>query len=157
MIEIPSAVMVADIIAESADFFSIGTNDLIQYTLAIDRSNENVAYMYEPYHPAVIRMIMKVVDAAKKSGIEVSLCGEMASDPFCVPILLALGINELSLTASGIPLLKKLIRSLSKKQAEKDLVNILKLRTSEEIRKYIMRKTIDYLPNIDEKKILLKH
>ena len=136
MIEIPSAVMVADILAKNADFFSIGTNDLIQYTLAIDRSNENVAYMYEPYHPAVIRMIMQVVKAAKNAGIEVSLCGEMASDPFCIPILLGMGINGLSLTASGIPLLKKLIRSLSKEDADKDLEKILKLNTSEEIRNF---------------------
>lgn len=147
MIEIPSAVMVADILAESADFFSIGTNDLIQYTLAIDRSNENVAYMYEPYHPAVIRMIMKIVSAAKDAGIEVSLCGEMASDPFCIPILLGMGINELSLTATSIPLLKKLIRSLSKEEAEKDLETITRLKTSEEIRKFILKKTKDLIPN----------
>ncbi len=150
MVEIPSAVMVADILAEKADFFSIGTNDLIQYTLAIDRSNENVAYMYEPYHPAVIRMIMQVVKAAKNAGIEVSLCGEMASDPFCIPILLGMGINELSLTAAGIPLLKKLIRSLSKEEAEKDLEEILKFKTSEEIRKYILQRTKDHLPDVDE-------
>ena len=150
MIEIPSAVVVADILAESADFFSIGTNDLIQYTLAIDRSNENVAYMYEPYHPAVIRMIMQIVKAAKNAGIEVSLCGEMASDPFCLPILLGMGIDELSLTAAGIPLLKKLIRSLSKEEAEKDLANILKLKTSEEVSKYILKRTKDHLPDIDE-------
>ncbi len=149
MIEIPSAVMVADILAESADFFSIGTNDLIQYTLAIDRSNENVAYMYEPYHPAVIRMIMQVVKAAQNTGIEVSLCGEMAGDPFCIPILLGMGINELSLTATGIPQLKKLIRSLSKKEAEKDLENILKLKTSEEVRRYIQKITKEYLPDLN--------
>ncbi len=150
MIEIPSAVVVADILAESADFFSIGTNDLIQYTLAIDRSNENVAYMYEPYHPAVIRMIMQIVKAAKNADIEVSLCGEMASDPFCIPLLLGIGIDELSLTAAGIPLLKKLIRSLSKEEAEKDLANILKLKTSEEVRKYILKSTKDHLPDIDK-------
>lgn len=157
MIEIPSAVIVADIIAESADFFSIGTNDLIQYTLAIDRSNENVAYMYEPYHLAVIRMIMQIVKAAKKAGIEVSLCGEMASDPFCIPILLGMGIDELSLTAAGIPLIKKLIRSLSQEESEKDLAYILKLKTSEEIRKYILKRTKDHLPDIDEDNLTIKH
>jgi phosphoenolpyruvate-protein phosphotransferase (PTS system enzyme I) len=157
MIEIPSAVMVADILAENADFFSIGTNDLIQYTLAIDRSNENVAYMYEPYHPAVIRMIMQIVRAAHNAGIEVSLCGEMAGDPFCIPILLGMGINELSLTATGIPQLKKLIRSLSKAQAEKDLENILKLKTSEEVRKYIHTITKDYLPDINGNGYKLTH
>ncbi len=155
MIEIPSAVMIADILAESADFFSIGTNDLIQYTLAIDRSNENVAYMYEPYHPAVIRMIMQIVKAAKNSGIEVSLCGEMASDPFCIPILLGMGINELSLTATGIPLIKKLIRSLSKEETEKDLEFITRLKTSEEVRTYILKKTKDLVPDGDEENITL--
>lgn len=153
MIEIPSAVMVADILAECADFFSIGTNDLIQYTLAIDRSNENVAYLYEPYHPAVIRMIMQIVKAAKNAGIEVSLCGEMASDPFCIPLLLGMGINELSLNATGIPLLKKLVRSLSKKEAEKDLKKISRLKTSAEIRKFILKKTKDLMPDGDEEKI----
>lgn len=157
MIEIPSAVMVADILAESADFFSIGTNDLIQYTLAIDRSNENVAYMYEPYHPAVIRMIMQVVRSAQNTGIEVSLCGEMAGDPFCIPILLGMGINELSLTATGIPQLKKLIRSLSKKEAEKDLANILKLKTSEEVRRYIQKITKEYLPDLNGNGFNLKY
>jgi phosphotransferase system enzyme I (PtsI) len=155
MIEIPSAVMVADILAESADFFSIGTNDLIQYTLAIDRSNENVAYMYEPYHPAVIRMIMKIVDAAKHAGLEVSLCGEMASDPFCIPILLGMGIDELSLNATGIPLLKKLIRSLSRQEAERDIETISRLKTSEEVRKFILLKTKDLLPNIDEEHLVI--
>ena len=153
MIETPSAVMVADILAESADFFSIGTNDLIQYALAIDRSNENVAYMYEPYHPAVIRMIMQIVKAAKDAGIEVSLCGEMASDPFCIPILLGIGINELSLTAAGIPLLKKLIRTLSKEEAEKDLEKIIRLRTSEEIRNYILDKTKDHVTDTEEENL----
>ena len=155
MIEIPSAVMVADILAESSDFFSIGTNDLIQYTLAIDRSNENVAYMYEPYHPAVIRMIMLIVKAAKQSGIEVSLCGEMASDPFCIPILLGMGINELSLNATGIPLLKKLIRSLSKEEAEKDLETITRLKTSKEVRKFILNKTKDHMPDIDDENLAI--
>ncbi|MBN2420084.1 MAG: phosphoenolpyruvate--protein phosphotransferase [Deltaproteobacteria bacterium] len=155
MIEIPSAVMVVDILAEIADFFSIGTNDLIQYTLAIDRSNENVAYMYEPYHPAVIRMIMQIVKAAKQFGIEVSLCGEMASDPFCIPILLGMGINELSLSATGIPLLKKLIRSLSKQEAEKDLETITRLKTSEEVKKYILTKTKDHIPYIDEENLVM--
>ena len=155
MIEIPSAVMVADILAENSDFFSIGTNDLIQYTLAIDRSNENVAYMYEPYHPAVIRMIMKIVGAAKDAGIDVSLCGEMASDPFCIPILLGMGINELSLTATGIPLIKKLIRSLSKEEAEKDLETISRLKTSSEVKNYILIKTKDHMPDIDEERLAI--
>ncbi|MFC1839544.1 phosphoenolpyruvate--protein phosphotransferase [Thermodesulfobacteriota bacterium] len=150
MIEIPSAVVVADILAKQADFFSIGTNDLIQYSLAIDRTNEHVDYMYDPYNPAIIRMIIQVVKSAKKAGIEVALCGEMAGDPLCTSLLLGMGIKELSLTSGGIPLLKKLIRSLSKKEAERDLKKILKLNTSDEIRDFIHERTKDYLPNADE-------
>jgi len=150
MIEIPSAVVVSDILAKHADFFSIGTNDLIQYALAIDRSNEHVAYMYEPYHPAVIRMIIQVVKSAKDAGIEVALCGEMAGDLLCTSLLLGMGVNELSLTSGGIPLLKKLIRSFSKKEVEQDLKKILKLKTSDEIKEFIHKKTKDYLPDIDE-------
>lgn len=150
MIEIPSVVFVADMLAKHADFFSIGTNDLIQYSLAIDRTNEHVAYMYEPYHPALIRMIIQIVKSAKKAGIEVSLCGEMAGDQLCTYLLLGIGINELSLTSGNIPLIKKLIRSLSKKEAEKDLKKILKFKTSNEIREFIHKRTKDYLSDIDE-------
>jgi phosphotransferase system enzyme I (PtsI) len=113
--------------------------------------------MYEPYHPAVIRMIMQVVRAAQNTGIEVSLCGEMAGDPFCIPILLGMGINELSLTATGIPQLKKLIRSLSKGEAEMDLENILKLKTSDEVRRYIQKITKEYLPDINGNGFDLKY
>jgi phosphotransferase system enzyme I (PtsI) len=151
MIEVPSAVTVADILAKHVDFFSIGTNDLIQYALAIDRGNEHVSYMYEPYHPAVIRMIIQVVKAAKDSGIEVSLCGEMAGDPFCTALLLGIGIDELSMNANGIPLLKKLIRSLSREEAMKDLSDILKLTTSREVKGFMANKTETLIPEIQEK------
>jgi len=150
MIEVPSAVTVADILAKHVDFFSIGTNDLIQYALAIDRGNEHVSYMYEPYHPAVIRMIIQVVKAAKDSGIEVSLCGEMDGDPFCTALLLGIGIDELSMNAGGIPLLKKLIRSLSREEAMKDLNDILKLTTSKEVKKFIAKKTETLIPEIQK-------
>ena len=152
MIEIPSAVIVSDILAEHADFFSIGTNDLIQYSLAIDRANEHVAYMYQPHHPALIRMIMQVVKSAKKAGIKVALCGEMAGDPLCTSLLLGIGIDELSLTSGNIPLIKKVLRSLSKKEAEKELKKILKFETSDKIRDFIHKRTKDHLPNVDEAK-----
>ena len=149
MIEVPSAVVVADILAENSDFFSIGTNDLIQYALAIDRGNEHVAYMYEPYHPAVIRMILQVVMAAEKAGIEVSLCGEMAGDPLCTSLLLGIGIDEFSTNAGSIPLVKKIIRSMSKEEAENDVRKVLELTTAKEVRTFISNKIKTILPEIN--------
>jgi len=140
MIEVPSAVSVADILAKNVDFFSIGTNDLIQYALAIDRINEHVAYMYQPFHPAILRMIRQVVEGAKTVGIPVALCGEMAEDPFCTVCLLGLGIDELSMNSAGIPLIKKLIRSLTLSEARKDLQKIFLLDTAEEVREYMLKR-----------------
>jgi phosphotransferase system enzyme I (PtsI) len=140
MIEIPSAVTVADILARHVDFFSIGTNDLIQYALAIDRINEHVAYMYQPFHPAILRMIHHVVEAAKDGNVDVSLCGEMAGDPLCVPLLIGLGIRELSMNAGSIPTVKNAIRSLSTEEAEADMKEILRLDTSQEVRDFMLKK-----------------
>lgn len=151
MIEIPSAVAVADILAHHVDFFSMGTNDLIQYALAIDRINEHVAYMYQPFHPAILKMIQQVVKAGKNAGIPVSLCGEMAGDPLCVSILLGLGIGELSMNARAIPLIKKLIRSISLKEAHEDFENVTGLTTAKEVRAYILDRMKKLLPELDEK------
>jgi len=154
MIEIPSAVTVADILARHVDFFSIGTNDLIQYALAIDRVNEHVAFMYEPYHPAVIRMIMQTVKAARDAGIEVALCGEMAGDPMCASILLGIGIDELSMTSGAIPLIKKIIRSISRKQAMDDLNHIIGLTTAMEVKDFIEKNLDRFIPDIKDKNAL---
>ena len=151
MIEVPSAVTVADILAKHADFFSIGTNDLIQYALAIDRINEHVAFMYQPFHPAILRMILQVIKAAKQAGIKVALCGEMAGDPLCTSVLLAMGIDELSLNAGGIPMIKKLIRSLSLDQARTDLRKIMKLDTVSQVREFTMKKMKPLLDELDHK------
>jgi phosphotransferase system enzyme I (PtsI) len=151
MIEVPSAVTVADILAKHADFFSIGTNDLIQYALAIDRVNEHVAFMYQPFHPAILRMILQVIKAAKKAGIKVALCGEMAGDPLCTSVLMAMGIEELSLNAGGIPMIKKMVRSLSLDQAKADLRKIMKLDTASQVREFIVKKMQPLLDELDHK------
>ena len=119
MIEIPSAALVADALAERCQFFSIGTNDLIQYTLAIDRGNNRIAHLYEPAHPAVLRLIKQVVDVAKSLQIKVSVCGEMAGDPIYAPLLLGLGIDELSMTPPLLPAVKFLIRNTKFSDAKK--------------------------------------
>jgi phosphoenolpyruvate-protein phosphotransferase (PTS system enzyme I) len=125
MMELPSAVMIAEILAREVDFFSIGTNDLIQYSLGIDRTNRYVSHMYQPLHPAVVRSIKHVVDAAHQAGIEVSLCGEMASDPFCVPILMGMQIDCISLTPQAIPGIKRIIRQATMDDCKKLLKLVL--------------------------------
>lgn len=113
LVEVPSAVAIADLLAREVDFFSIGTNDLIQYALAIDRVNENVNYLYDTLHPAILRLIKQVTEMGTARGIKVGMCGEMAGDPVNIPILLSLGLGELSMNALSIPMVKKLIRSIS--------------------------------------------
>jgi phosphotransferase system enzyme I (PtsI) len=117
MIEIPSAVMVAPALAKRAKFFSIGTNDLIQYSLAVDRLNEKIAHLYEPTHPAILRFIKMTADAGKEAGIWVGVCGEMAGDPLLLPLLLGLGVTELSAAPGVVPQLKYLIRRLKMSEA----------------------------------------
>jgi phosphoenolpyruvate-protein phosphotransferase (PTS system enzyme I) len=132
MIEVPSAVVMADSLAAEADFFSIGTNDLIQYSLAIDRGNEYVAQMYDPLHPAVLRMISQTVEAGHRQGIEVSLCGEMAGDVFTAPVLLGLGLDELSMRPSAIPHVKRLLRHSTFARLTALAANVLKCKDSSE-------------------------
>jgi phosphotransferase system enzyme I (PtsI) len=110
MIEIPAAVMTADILAEKSDFFSIGTNDLIQYSLAVDRGNEKVNYLAQPTHPAVLRFLKQTIDAAHKRGILAAMCGELAGDPSITPLLIGLGLDEFSMAAPSIPPVKHIIR-----------------------------------------------
>jgi phosphotransferase system enzyme I (PtsI) len=145
MIEVPSAAMTADLLAKEADFFSIGTNDLIQYSLAVDRGNEKVAYLYEPLHPAVLRLIKNISEAAHNSGIWVGMCGEMAGEPNMVLILLGLGLDELSMPPAVIPEVKYIIRSLTLKQAKGIAQEALKLSTGKEVEEFTQLKLKEIL------------
>ncbi len=133
MIEVPSAAIMADAMAKEVDFFSIGTNDLIQYTMAIDRTNPQVAQLYNPLHPAVIRLLKMVTDAGRKHKTPVFMCGEMAGEPLCLPILLGLGLKELSTTPQSIPVVKTAIRALNEKECRAFLKKVLKKTAIEEI------------------------
>ena len=135
MIEIPSAAMTADILAKECQFFSIGTNDLIQYALAVDRVNERIAHLYDPTHPAIIRLIAQVVESAHRSNIKVGLCGEMAGDVTLTPLLVGLGLDELSTSPSIVPQLKKVIRSIHKSKAVEIAQFAMLSNSSEAIRK----------------------
>lgn len=146
MIEIPSAVTIADILAKEVDFFSIGTNDLIQYSLAIDRVNEHVSYLYEPLHPAVLRGIRHVVDCGHNAGIKVGMCGEMAGEPLYVPILLGLGLDELSMNALSVLEVKKIIRSVTYKESKEFLDTIMEFTTASEIRSFVKKEMIKRFP-----------
>ncbi|MFH0800680.1 MAG: phosphoenolpyruvate--protein phosphotransferase [Pseudomonadota bacterium] len=146
MIEIPSAVFLATELAAEADFFSIGTNDLIQYGLAIDRINEHVSYLYNPFHPAVLRMIRQTVAAAKRAGIEVAICGEMAGDPLAIPLLVGMELDALSMNPVSIPRVKKILTCITKKQSIQIMKQALSISTAEEVEKFLKKKTSHILP-----------
>jgi phosphotransferase system enzyme I (PtsI) len=137
MVETPSAALIADRLSQEADFFSVGTNDLIQYSLAIDRQNRDVAYMYKPLHLSVLRSLKNIVTAAKDTGIPVAMCGEMAGDAVYALVLLALGFDELSMTAGQIPTVKSFIRQTSRADAQQLLESAMGLTTAEEIERFI--------------------
>lgn len=136
MIEVPAAAVISPILAKYVDFFSIGTNDLCQYTLAVDRMNESIGSLYQPLHPGVLRLIKHVIDASHEQGKFTGMCGELASDPVATMILLGLGLDEFSMTASSIPLIKNILRSVSKVECEEVANKALTMDTAEEITAY---------------------
>ena len=133
MVEIPSTAVMADQFAKEVDFFSIGTNDLIQYTMAADRMNERVSYLYQPYNPAILRLIKMVIDAAHTQGKWVGLCGEMAGDELAVPLLLGMGLDRFSMSATSILKVRSQLLRLSKKEMKSLAVGALKMGTSKEV------------------------
>ncbi|MED3826348.1 phosphoenolpyruvate--protein phosphotransferase [Priestia megaterium] len=137
MVEIPSSAVIADLFAKEVDFFSIGTNDLIQYTLAADRMNERVSYLYQPYNPAILRLVNMVIKAAHKEGKWVGMCGEMAGDEIAIPILLGLGLDEFSMSATSILKARSQIRQLSKADIEPHLDTILSMSSTEEVIEFV--------------------
>lgn len=145
MIEVPSAALIADLLAKEVSFFSIGTNDLVQYVLAVDRMNEKVAHLYEPYHPAVIRLLKYIVDSARDAGIPVAVCGELAGDINALPIWLGLGIRELSVSVQSILSVKQQILTSDTDECKELLSRVLKCTTSEEIRKLLHENKKDRL------------
>lgn len=148
MIEVPSAVWVADDLAQEVDFFSVGTNDLIQYSLAIDRQNQHVAYLYQPLHPANLRALKHVVDAAHRARIPVGMCGEMAADPLHSAVLLGLGFDSLSMPNVAIPKVKWALRRLSQRDATALVDECLRERSAAAIVKRVRRAMEDQLPDL---------
>jgi phosphotransferase system enzyme I (PtsI) len=137
MVEVPAAALAADLLAPEVDFLTIGTNDLIQYCLAVDRTDDRVSDLYEPLHPAVLRLIRLVRRAANRHRIPVSLCGEMASDPALLGLLVGLGLTEFSMTPAAIPMARQAIRDLRADQARKLASHALTLATAEDIERYL--------------------
>ena len=148
MIELPAAALSADLLAKEVDFFSIGTNDLIQYTIAIDRRNEETLPLYEPLHPAVLRLIQNVLRVAVDAEIDITVCGEMAGDPVLSVLLIGMGYGKLSMSPAVIPEIKKVISSISLQDAQRLVAEIMKLSTAGEIETYIWREAMDRFPEL---------
>lgn len=147
MVEVPSAGLTADLLAQEVDFFTIGTNDLIQYLLAVDRNNDHLSYLYDAMHPTVIRLMKFIVDKAHEAGVKVGLCGEMASDPQYALVLLGLGLDEVSMNPVAIPLIKQIVRSVRYSDAREVFEHCLTLSTAQEINEFLLEKTNQFFPS----------
>jgi len=152
MIEVPAAAVIADQLAREVDYFSIGTNDLIQYSLAIDRSNERVTYLYEPLHPAVLRLIKEIVDKAHAAKIRVAMCGEMAGDPLCCLILLGMQLDELSMNHLAIPRIKRIVQQSTLSESKKLLTQAMSYNNASDVRAYVQDYMSDRFPDEFQKK-----
>ena len=139
MVEIPSSALMADVFAKEVDFFSIGTNDLIQYTMAADRLNERVAYLYQPYNPAILKLVQLVINAAHREGKCVGMCGEMAGDEIALPILVGLGLDEFSMSATSILRVRSQLKHLSKQQAQAAIPEIMAMTTADDVKTYVQK------------------
>jgi phosphotransferase system enzyme I (PtsI) len=148
MIEVPSAALMAEELAKEVNFFSIGTNDLIQYTLAADRTNENVAMLYNAGDPAVLRLIDQVIRAGIKQNIDVCVCGEMSGDPIYTILLIGLGLRQLSMTPQNIPEIKKIIRSITIEEAKQVAQEAMRFETARDVNNYLREQTRRILPEV---------
>ncbi|WP_302296941.1 phosphoenolpyruvate--protein phosphotransferase [Mitsuokella multacida] len=139
MVETPAAAIMTPVLAKYVDFFSIGTNDLVQYTLAVDRGNANISYLYNHFNPAVLRLVQRTISSARENGIWAGMCGEMASDPNAAVLLMAMGISELSMSAPSIPRVKEKIRSISSVKAKEILADVMAMEDGDDIRNYLQK------------------
>jgi phosphotransferase system enzyme I (PtsI) len=151
MIEIPSAVLMAHLLAAEVSFFSVGSNDLVQYTMAVDRTNPKVAYLFDPFHPSVLKLLKMTVDTARRFSIKVSICGELGSEPRAIPLLLGLGFDELSVSPSAIPEVKKVVRALNMEECRKTAARVLEIENTAEIHKYLEKVLRQAAPDVLKK------
>ena len=148
MLEVPAAALTVDLLAADADFFAIGSNDLIQYMLAVDRADDAVAHLYEPLHPAVLRVLQQIVSVARDKAIAVSMCGEMAAEPLTAMMLLGFGVEQLSMNAVAIPMIKSLVRRLNRADAEQILEECLQMATAREIEEFAVQRLKAVYPDL---------
>lgn len=147
MIEVPAAVMIIDRLVQEADFLSLGTNDLIQYLLAVDRANKQVAYLYQPLHPAVLRVLVQVTEMAAAAAKPLEVCGEMAANPVYAAVLLGLGITQLSMTPTAVPLVKDAIRAIEIKTMRQIMHKAINLSTAHEVEVFLCEELANHFPS----------
>ncbi len=148
MVEVPAAAMIAEHLAREVDFFALGTNDLTQYTLAVDRGNEQVSGLFRPFHPAVLRLVERVISVGARFGVPVSLCGEMAADPLAVPVLIGLGLKEFSMHPPALPVVRNLVRGVTYREARHIAQKALDLATAKEVEEYLLEQLSGLLSHL---------